>query len=943
MVGICEVELMRFTDPVYLLLLVPLAAGLTWSLARVHGMARARKRLAFGIRFMLGCLLVLALAGPQAHRPNEGICTIFLLDQSDSIIDADRRDAQQFVDKALQSLGPHDLGGVVTFGKDAMIDASPAGRRPLGSVLTRLDGTASDLAQAIRLASATFPEGKGRRIVMLSDGNETNGDAMEAAQVASTDGIQIDHVPLGLRDRTGEASVVSVDSPAEMRVDQPFDCRVIVDSTRDQRAIIDVDRDGLKFKKLDVSLTAGRNSIVFTDKLPDAGFHKYRATLRAQDDPDDRNNVGMSFVSVKGKPKLLILQQDPSKSELAAALRKSGIDAEVGGPANIPSRPEDLQAYDAVILNDINCASFTESQQQVLQSGVRDSGIGFAMIGGENSFLPGGYYGSRIAEVLPVDLNVRQRKTFPSTSICIICDASGSMGATEDGIEKIRLAAKAAEETVKLMSPMDRVGVAGSTDGIEFVAPMQKLTNKAEVIAQIQKLSTGGGGIYINPSMAKGEDVLNKENSKVRHLILLADGADSDYQEGSIAIALRMKANKITTTVVAIGDGKDVPFLKTLAAAGGGRFYLASKASQLPAIFTQDASVMSRSAIEEGAFYPRMNPSEEILRGISDSGVPPLLAYCLADSRPLATIGMKSPKDDPVLAKWQYGLATSLAFMSDAKSRWAAKWVPWEGFGTFWSQAARGISRRSTLNNYQVALKGEGGKSRVEVTALDRLGNPMNSIDASVRVASPSGDFKELPLSQTGPGVFSAAFESSQIGTYIVTVAEPNSGNGARTQAIGLSNPYPAEYRSYRANRPLLKNISSITGGKQLATPADATRPVANPGESISELWPLMMLLAALLLPIDIGIRRIALPIGEILAKMLAAAKRRRREAPIPAQQATVARLKQAKVRAATDTSNQAESPKIVTTPQERRPNPTVSKGSTATSLLEAKRKREKR
>src|SRR5204863_4542570 len=111
--------------------------------------------------------------------------------------------------------------------------------------------------------------------------------------------------------------------------------------------------------------------------------------------------------------------------------------------------------------------------------------------------------------------------------------------------------------------------------------------------------------------------------------------------------------------------------------------YLAKKAGQLPAIFTQDAAIMSRSAIEEGVFLPKSVMGEEILRGISPNSVPALFAYCLASDRPLAQTGMRTAKDDPLLATWQYGLGSSLAFTSDAQAPWAARWGSWQQFGTF--------------------------------------------------------------------------------------------------------------------------------------------------------------------------------------------------------------------------------------------------------------------
>ena len=941
-VALREEELMRFTQPIYLLLLIPLIIGLLLSYRHIHGMAKGRKRFAFVVRGVLLGLVVIALSGPEARRPNVGLCTMFLVDRSDSISDVDRHKSEKFVADAIRNLAPNDVAGVIAFGKEAVIDAAPSGRHDVGRILSQIDGSATDVASAIRLASASFPEGKARRIVVLSDGDETNGDLSEAAQVAASDGIPIDHVVLGLGDRAGEASVASVEVPSEVRVDQPFDLHVLVDSTVQQNGMIDIDRDGILVKQVPVKLAAGRSSVVVSEKLPDTGFHRYRATLRADHDLDNRNNVGLGFVAVRGKPRVLVLQESAGKSELADALRKNGLTTDVVGRAAIPSKAEDLQVYDALILNDINASAFTTSQMKLFESAVRDSGIGLAMVGGENSFLPGGYYGSPIADALPVDLNIRQRKTFPSTSIAIMIDASGSMGMEEDGFQKIRLAAKAAEETVKMMSPQDRVGVAGSTDGIEFVAPMQQLTDKAAIINQIEKLYVGGGGIYAQPSMLKGEEVLNAEHTQVRHFLLLADGNDVDTQEGCLEIAARMRMHKITTSVVAIGDGKDVNFLKQLALVGGGRFYLADKAGKLPAIMTEDTSIIARSAIEEGAFIPKMVVGQEILRGIEDEGVPPLLAYCLTDSRPLSSVGMRTGKDDPLLATWQYGLGTTLAFTSDAKSRWAAKWIGWPGFGAFWSQAVRAISRRATLNNYQVAVHEEGGRGKVEVKAFDRLGNPLSSNNASIRVAVPNGTFKELNLDEQAPGVYSSSFDASGIGTYIVTVAEPDPAGGKRTAATGFSVPYPPEYRTYRANSPLLARMSKLTGGLGISKPLEALRKIANPGASISELWPILLMMAAILLPFDVGVRRLALPLGEIMAKLLARLERR----PVPSesqQEVVVGRLHEAKQRAQKESSPTPSGQVILpNTPTADRPvSTTTQPRSAAQSLLDAKRKRD--
>ena len=934
---------MRFTEPLFLLLFLPVAVGLWFSYRHVHGMARPRKILAFTIRGLLVASLIFALSGPESLQPNRGLATIFLLDRSDSIPEADRQAAEKFVDAALKSLGPDDVGGVVAFASDPAVDAATTGRRDLGRVLTQVDGKATDLAAAIRLASASFPAGKGRRIVLLSDGNETRGDAAGAAQVAATDGIAIDTVVLKGREATAEATVESLEAPDESRIEQPFDLRTIIESTVAQSGFLDIDRDGVLLKRVPVQLSVGENRIVVPERISQPGLHQYRATLRVGKDGDNRNNVGLTFTSVKGRPRVLLAQTHPERTELADGLRRRGWLVDLRGVGGVPSRPDELAAYDAIIFNDFNASSLTDIQMKLVQSAVRDSGIGFAMVGGEDSFLPGGWYGTPVAEALPVDLNIRQRKSFPSTSVAIMVDASGSMGMVEDGFTKIRLAAMAAEQTVRLLSPLDRVAVAGSSDGIEFVVPFQKATNKDAIATQLQKLDINGGGIYIRPTMAKAEEVLNAEPSKVRHHILLADGNDSEDQDGALGTALRMRTNKITTSVVAIGDGKDVAFLRQLAAAGGGRFYLAKRAGQLPAIFTQDTSIMSRSAIEEGAFLPRIAANDEILNGIHST--PPLLAYCLTDRRALARTSLITKKEDPLLATWQYGLGTSLAFTSDATARWARNWVSWPGFDAFWSQAARAISRRNTLNRYQVNVSQQAGKAVVDLTATDTLGNPVMNNEAIVKIATPQGGSRDVALTQVGPGHFQGSADAGEIGSYLVTVAEPDPKGGMRTRTTGFSLPYPAEYRTVRPNRPLLTRMTELSGGKVITDPAQALRPVKDSGKSITELWPFLIAFAALLLPVDVGIRRIAIPFAEIFARLRARITSRRR-LPVTESVELVGRLQQAKSRAQRSESGQSTSPAESTTTEPRssrsepRSKTNQPTGSPAQSLLEAKRRR---
>lgn len=947
---------MRFSDPIYLLLLLPALGWLFFVARGMHGMARARRRLAVGIRAALILLIVLALAGLQSARKNRGITTLFVLDRSSSMSAAANDANEAFIRKSLEALGPDDRAGLVVFGKNPVVDVNTGSLRALGRIYASPDPSASDLAAAIRLASATFGEGTARRIVVLSDGNETAGDAAQAAQAAKMDGIQVDVVkPPAGSGRGAEVVLTDVETPDQVTKGEPFEMRVLADSTAPTTGVIRVDRDGVPVAHMPVNLVKGQNAFVVSQKVEDPGFHAYRAVLEAEGDTDSRNNVGLGFVGVKGRPRVLLLEGRPGASlALARAIQAHDMDVTRGGPGAVPTSAEDAQQYDAIVLSDFPADGLTDQQMRLIAGSVRESGIGFGMVGGENSFLPGGYYGSPLADIFAVDLNVRQRKTFPSSTILIVADTSGSMGMIEDGVQKVKIAATAAAATVRMMSPNDSVGVAGSTDTIAFVSPIQKAVDKEKIAREIGTLATGGGGIYIRPSLEFAYENLKKQNTRVRHLILLADGDDSDEQQGALELAQKMAAEKMTISVVAIGTGKDVPFLKALAAVGRGQFYLADRAKKLQRLFTRDTAIMSRSAIEEGAFLPKVDPGDEALRGLDLRTMPPLYAYDLTGDMPLSRTPMRTPKDDPLLAFRQVGLGTSMAFTSDAQPKWARQWMDWKDFGSFWAQVTRSTLRRASNNNLSVITRRQGGKGVVEVEAYDPRGNPINGLQANVKVLDPDGAAQPVTLEQQGPGRYTGRFDISSTGGYIVSVAEAGAAPGGKLRVTrgGLSVAYPPEYQAVRPNTALLDQLSEESGGQSLTNPVQAFRPSGNPGESIRDLWPILLLLAALILPVDIAVRRLALPFAEILAAVLARVPRlRRRRAAAPAPQAqAIGQLHMAKrsaAPAASETPERVEVPVASTAPAPKpaAPSEPAATGtaplSTAQRLLDAKRKRD--
>ncbi|HMR67241.1 MAG TPA: hypothetical protein PKE64_24785, partial [Anaerolineae bacterium] len=76
-------------------------------------------------------------------------------------------------------------------------------------------------------------------------------------------------------------------------------------------------------------------------------------------------------------------------------------------------------------------------------------------------------------------------------------------------------------------------------------------------------------------------------------------------------------------------------------------------------------------------------------------------------------------------------------------------------------------------------------------------------------------------------------------------------------QATGLIVPYSPEYGQLSADQPALTELAATTGGQLLSDPAAAFAPGTGAGRQAWPAWPLLLLLATLLFPLDVALRRL--------------------------------------------------------------------------------------
>ncbi|MDH7602066.1 MAG: VWA domain-containing protein, partial [Armatimonadota bacterium] len=697
---------MKFARPEWLVLLIP-TAYCTWQFARrsLADLTPARARVAVCIRSVILLMLIMAIAGAGTVRNVDQSCVIFALDVSDSVPKLQQERALKYVNEALRTAARNQKAGIIVFGQEALVELAPCETKKVSKIYSVPTTGQTDISQALGLATALFPENCRKKIVLLSDGNETIGNSIEQAFLAGSQNICIDTIQVssGLRH---ECLLEKMLCPSNVKIGEPFDIKILAAAKTPTTAQLKLLRNGTPVEERIISLAKGKSLFVLEQSINKPGSYEFKAILEPAEDTRPENNVALAYTMVKGKPKVLYIDSRPPQGfYLANALGQSNIEVDLKPPSALPSSLADLRAYDAVVLSDVPAWHLTPEQMAVIKSGVKDLGIGFAMVGGEYGFGAGGYYDTPIEECLPVEMSIRKKKVLPSLAVVIVMDKSGSMAEPEGDRTKIELANDAAASVVSLLQPIDQVGVVVCHSYPVVAVPLVPASNKGAIYREISTIRAEGGGIYANPSLQIAYAMLKDAPVRQKHVILLADGNDvDDAGPETLATVQTMRSAKITVSAVAFGEGKDVPFLKAAAAIGGGYFYLAHYARDLKAIFTRDVMTVSRSLYVEEPFVPRIDTSSLEFAGIDPRTIPPLLGYVVTSSKPTARIAAVSHKNDPIFAAWQYGLGKSIAFTSDCKARWAARWLSWPGYKKMWSQTIRSILRKSSSSTYQTLV-----------------------------------------------------------------------------------------------------------------------------------------------------------------------------------------------------------------------------------------------
>lgn len=898
--------MIRILHPWYLLLLflIPMA----WYAARqVRVLGKGRKIFALVLRSVVLLLFILALAEIELVDRGESLTVLFAIDRSSSIPADQQQFSLAYVQDQLLKIPENDSAGILFFGKEAVLEENPGENVTLQEYQAILNTEGTDIESAINLCMAAFPEGVQKRIVLLTDGNQTQGDVLSAAQRATANGIDLRIMPLEYTS-TQEVLVEDISVPNQIQEKEPFKIRVIVNAQEAGPAVLRIAENEQVITEEKVELRPGKNAYWIPRSINQSGVYTYTATVEAENDRRPFNNRAQNFAFVQGNPRVLLIDPEGEDTRfLTAALIAEGIQVDLQAPEALPGTLRELQMYDSVILSNTPAADFSQSQMQMLEKAVSDLGIGLVMIGGPDSFGAGGYQETPVEKALPVSMDVKQRRIIPSGALALILHSSeipqGNYWAQE--------IAKAALES---LSRNDYIGVLRYSSGFgeSWLFPLEKAGNKIRQKEAIDSLAFGGMGDMPSfaTTMQMALDALNKTQANIKHMIILSDG---DPARPSQALIDSIVESKISISTVCINPHgqADVNTMFQLAKAGKGNFYHVKNNRNLPRIFTKEAMTVRRNLILEEPFTAKVTYFSEVLQGFEE-GFPELHGYVVTSPKSNAETVMITHKQDPLLAHWRYGLGKSVAFTSDAKTRWAKEWLKWKNYARFWSQIVRWSLRSGQKDQFQVQTSIEGDRVKCVVDALTEDGGFLNELTFNASVIDPKFKTENFSLRQTEPGRYVGYFLTQETGSYLISMTYKGPGDMEGSLTSGVSIPYSPEHSSTRQNDLLLKKLTEI-GGSPFLTEKDNVfaHNLMATGDMLP-LWPYLLGLTIFLFFCDIAVRRVFFDLPQV-QKFFAKAWRwfiapfRLRPAPAGPATEELGHLMQAKARAEEDSPRAEE------------------------------------
>ncbi len=813
---------MRFTSSAYLFLLLLLVWFWQTSRGSENKSGPAGHHRFPVLRCLVAALLVLALSGFQVAAGQVPLSVMFVVDVSDSM-DAARAEMHRRLDALVTGLQRTDRAGLVVFGATAVMDrALDAPAIAAAGITADPSATATDIEAGLRLARTALPPTGLRRIVLLSDGQQTQGDALREASIAAAEGIAID-VAVPADDQKVRRFVVSrLSAPSAVAVGEPFEVSAIAEGPPGERGelIIQGDDDTLLRQEVHFS-SVGLAAATHLRQEREAGVYVYRAGIRPLEPDAFAEAFELSagaVVIASGKPRVLYVSEIEKRPN---TILSSAFDVHSILPGQLPRSSPSLAPYDAVVLDDVSTDALDEAQVSALEQHVESRGSGLLMLGSARSLDSIVLPDRGLGKLLPVDLRPRAGRRAPELAIVIVFDKSGSMDDQAGGVAKIELARQGVHRVLEAVAPTDAVGVIAFDSRPTTVAPLG-VGHDSRTIGERLRAIEPSGSTAMAPAVRLAREWLSApELARFprHHILLVTDGRSSRVD--SEQLQALVGGGRFQLSVISLGEDRERRLLASLATSTGGRAYFPEDARDLPKLVAREAARVAGGRVIEETFVPRAS-LHAITSGIETDAMPQLSGYVVSAPKPTADAALSSHRDDPILATWRYGLGKVAVYTADLHSGWSTQLRASSVFVPMMTQMMRWLARSATHESLYARTQDRNGHVQVIVDAHNTRGSSVSLLDLRASIRRPSGQIDEIGFTEGVPGRYEARIPVTETGAYVLSLDARSPDRTFDGHLLrGFYSSADSERRAQGVNHTILSRVAQTTGGTLLGADGD--------------------------------------------------------------------------------------------------------------------------
>lgn len=832
------------------------------SLARTDA---GRLWIATALRTIAYLAVVGAIAGATLveTQREDRLEVVALVDGSDSIPPAEAAWMQGWVRDLASGMRRDDALAVLRFGTAPVLEAGPGAPSDEPWPEAHVVGEGTNLMAAME-SGANFAArtGRGGVVVLLTDGNETVGDASAAAESARRHGVRIHPVvpprsqaPLGIE---------HVSAPRLARSGQEIDMAVAITnrSTGTHEADLVIRHFDKELGRVPLRVGPGRSVVDAVVRAGPPGHYGISIDLEGDRDVTSQQGSRTASLTVLGPPRVLLVS--PSAT-LEPLLEDAGFLVE--------RRPDlkgvdttDLAPFHAVVLGGVASEDLPTAAQTALERYVRDFGGGLVLAAASGLVADESLKDTPLARLIPVGIQKQKpkKRVRQPLALFLIIDRSSSMtyGLQLNELKPTRIAyaRNAALALISQLEDRDHVGAAAFDTETSLLSPLEPLSkNRDELTDTVSRLVPSGGTDFKEALEIAVRQLLGGP-VRTKHIILLTDGASIRPKAEHEDLIEGLAKSDVTVTSIRIGDDRDsYDLIKTIAESTGGQFYHVKDSTSLPDLMISDTR--RRAGREDDgpkdvAFRPRIRLADaEALGGFESRDLPLLRTFSSVPLKDGAEEWLGADHRDepaPILAGWQNGLGRVAVFTANPTREWQS----WGGVRRFWSQLIRWAARPESAEEIRLALRSSGGRSVLEIDTFDRE----EGSSLVVRLFGKSGGRHEIRPTPLRARHYEVELPGLDTIEPRVEIAMERDGQVVFTRDEWLPQASAAiqarrEDPEAPPNRTLLEQIAEITGGsvdasiEQILKRAPADRQIAFP----LAYW--LALGAFCLALVDIGVR----------------------------------------------------------------------------------------